>query len=84
MNLVVGGSALAGLVMYARYRDCDPFSAGWVGARDQVCVAEPVIQIDLCSSATCLLLLLYLERIFSLKKNKTKQNKTKKTLVLEI
>ena len=40
MNLVLGGSALTGLVMYARYRDCDPFTAKWVGARDQVCVAE--------------------------------------------
>ncbi|XP_072049182.1 sodium-coupled monocarboxylate transporter 1-like [Amphiura filiformis] len=36
LAVVITGAVLAGLVMYAEYRNCDPFSAGWVKATDQL------------------------------------------------
>ncbi|XP_072049092.1 sodium-coupled monocarboxylate transporter 2-like [Amphiura filiformis] len=36
LNMVLLGVVLSGLVMFARYSDCDPYTAGWVGATDQL------------------------------------------------
>ena len=40
LGVVVSTAALTGLVMYAKYRNCDPFTAGWVSATDQVCYRD--------------------------------------------
>ena len=37
MLVVVCAACLAGIVMYANYKDCDPVDAGFVQFSDQVC-----------------------------------------------
>ncbi|XP_072049183.1 sodium-coupled monocarboxylate transporter 1-like [Amphiura filiformis] len=36
LGIVLSGACMAGLVMYAQYPGCDPYTAGWVNATDQL------------------------------------------------